>query len=111
MNLHTITVRTPGPVDQWGDQTAPTTTTIPGCTIYPTTSDDVGGRGRDGAVTGLSIIVPYGTAIAHNAHVQIPAPWSDSTEWWPIVGDSADWSSPFTDWAPGSIVKVQRGEG
>lgn len=103
-------VRATGTTDGYGDTIAGTrsTSVIHGAWVWPRTSDDATGPGRDGAVIGLALWVPPGYDLRSTDEIDVHG------ERWRIVGDAgpaAEYESPFTGWNPGSVVALERVEG
>ena len=78
---------------------------IPGCGVAPRTSDEETEQGRQGVIVGIAVYAPTGTDITPHDRMEVRG------EVWEVVGEVADWRSPFTGWAPGVVVNLSRMEG
>jgi hypothetical protein len=103
-----VIVRTsPGGSDPYGDPIEDTVTETPveDCSIWPGASSEQGTTGRDSAVADLIVSMPSGTDIRRTDQVRARGVL------WDVAGDPFDWLNPFTGWAPGIEVHLNRGEG
>lgn len=95
--------------DRLGDVTLTEDGTVTGCAWAPrTTSSSVHGstedeRSRMQVTTGLTLFAPPGSGITAAHRVRLP----DGTVW-SVIGDPGAWRSPFTGWAPGDQVELER---
>ncbi len=82
---------------------------ISGCAVAPRTSSEPGGdprlgtSGRSTVLTGLTLYGPPGLRITARHRVRL----ADGTVW-QVQGDPGHWQSPFTAWAPGVVVELDR---
>ena len=113
----TITVVRPGRRDRHGDPGEPTEHTITGVVVAPgQSSEDV--SDGDQVTTRWDLYVPAGSDVVVTDRVRLaadPDP-GDSTDMkrrgpWIVAGVPAPWRSPFSSWAPGVVVKIERHTG
>lgn len=78
---------------------------IPGCGVAPRTSDEETEQGRQGVIVGIAVYAPPGTDVSPHDRVEVRG------EVFEVVGEVADWRSPFTGWTPGIVVNLSRMEG
>lgn len=114
--------------DRHGDPSGATEHTIAGCVLAPTSSaEDLTGGGRSQrAATGegdqitsrWAVYTPPGADLRATDRVRRPsdpppAPGAGmkTRAPWIVVGDAAEWASPFTNWRPGSVVQIERVSG
>lgn len=84
---------------------------VRGCGVAPRTSSELGGSyqgisgtaGRTTVTTGLTLFAPSDIQITARHRVRL----SDGTTW-QVQGDPGRWESPFTGWAPGVVVELDR---
>lgn len=89
-------------VPDWSD---PNRLDIPGCGVAPRTTTEEAEQGRQGVVVGIAVYAPTGTDITPHDRMEVRG------EVWEVVGEVADWRSPFTGWHPGIVVNLTRMEG
>jgi hypothetical protein len=98
--------------DRVGDVTLTEDGTVAGCAWAPrTTSSSVHGsteeqRRRMQVTTGLTLFAPSGSGITASHRVRLP----DGSVW-SVIGDPGDWRSPYSGWAPGQQVELERVKG
>jgi len=78
---------------------------IPGCGVAPRTSDEETEQGRQGVIVGIAVYAPAGTDISPHDRMEVRG------EVYEVVGEVADWRSPYTGWHPGIVVNLSRMEG
>lgn len=121
----TITVVRPGPRDRHGDPVTDnagkpihvTEHTIDQVIVAPAASTEDVGRGET-VTSGWDLYVPPGADIAVTDRVRRttdPAP-GGSVDLkrrgpWVVVTEPAPWRSPFSNWAPGTVVRIERHSG
>lgn len=88
------------PIEEWAPKRA-----VPGCLVWPRTSEDMAGGLREGRVIGMSVTFPPGTQPAAADRLRIRGDVHT------IDGAPADWRSGLTGWAPGVLVNTKRVEG
>lgn len=110
----TITVVRPGPRDRHGDPGETAEHTISGVIVAPSgSSEDV--ADGDQVTTRWDLYAPAGSDITATDRVRREtdpatgdlrqrAPWI-------VVGQPSPWRSPFSNWAPGMVVKIERHTG
>lgn len=97
--------------NEFGDKLAPTTHEIPGCAWAPTSSteDDIG---RTSVITGLQLYGPPQPDILFDDDIILPAvmglPAAEKKRTYRVVGEVGEWRNPFTGWAPGFEVALER---
>lgn len=107
----TITVRrpsSPAAIGARGDPLPYTTFTVEGCVFAPhvTTGENVSSEDtdrRDTVYTGLALYAPPDADIQPIDRIVR----ADGTLW-EVMGEAADWMSPFTGWHPGRQLAVRR---
>jgi hypothetical protein len=116
----TVTIQSPGttldpysgdPVTAWDlDEgqswsTEPSEVDVAHVGVEPRPSSEPVEAARNAVVAGFTLYFPPATTItAHNRVVVRGGTYN-------VLGDAADWRSPFTGWAPGVVVQVGRTEG
>lgn len=102
-------LRAPLVTDRYGnlvrDWDSATRLDIPGCGVAPRTSDEETEQGRQGVIVGIAVYAPPGTDIVPSDRMEVRG------EVYEVVGEVADWRSPFTGWHPGIVVNLRRVEG
>lgn len=88
--------------DRFGDDTLTEDGTIPGCIWAPTRTDE-DENGRSQVIRGRTLYPPAGAMIKPEHRVRFP-----DQSVWRVVGDLGEWQSPFTGWAPGNEVQLER---
>lgn len=107
----TVTIQTAGTVtDPYSGESAPswddpTEVDVPGVAVEPRPSSEPVENARNSVTSGFTLYLPAGTAITAQNRVIVRGGTYD------VLGDPADWRSPFTGWAPGLVVQVGRTEG
>lgn len=89
-------------VPDWSD---PGRLDIPDCAVAPRTSNEDTEQGRQGVVVGIAVYAPTGADITPQDRMEVRG------EVWEVVGEVADWRSPYTGWRPGIVVNLARMEG
>lgn len=88
--------------DRFGDETTTEVGTITDCGWAPRTStEDEDGRSQ--VIRGRVLYAPAGSGITAQHRVRFP----DGSVW-RVEGDIGPWRSPFTGWAPGDEVQLER---
>ena len=102
-------LRAPLVADRYGnlvpDWDNPDRLDIPDCGVAPRTSDEETEQGRQGVIVGITVYAPPGTDILPSDRMEVRG------EVWEVVGEVADWRSPYTGWHPGIVVNLRRVEG
>lgn len=107
----TIAVLTPGSTSDpysgatQDDWTSPSSTSVTGVAVEPRPSGEPLQDARNQVTSGFTLYLPPGTAITARNRVTVRG------ETYNVVGEAADWRSPFTGWEPGTVVQVERSEG
>lgn len=109
VNGEIVTLLTPtSGTDRYGDTaanwTAPEATAVPGCAVAPRASTETTADG-DRVIIGLTVYLPPGTAVTSKQRVVVRG------ETYEVVGEPGEWRSPYTGWAPGTEIALQRVEG
>jgi hypothetical protein len=60
---------------------------------------------RNAVTSGFTLYMPTGTTITATNRVRVRGAVYD------VLGEPAEWRSPFTGWAPGVVVQVEKVEG
>lgn len=101
--------------DKWGDPAAASTPhTVPGCAIYPATSNELV-EARDTISDTAVLLVPYGADVKATDEVivpdalAVPPPYRGTR--WKVDGTPAGWQSPFTGWKPGTEIRLTKQAG
>ena len=87
------------------DWTNPTSVVVEGVAVEPRPSSGPLQDARNAVVSGYSLYMPTGTAIGPQNRVTVRGKTYD------VLGEPADWRSPFTGWRPGLVVQVGLTEG
>jgi len=102
-------LRAPLVADRYGnlvpDWDNPDRLNISDCGVAPRTSDEETEQGRQGVIVGIAVYAPAGADILPSDRVEVRG------QVWEVVGEVADWRSPFTGWNPGIVVNLRRMEG
>lgn len=107
---HTLArIRTAG-TDRYGDPLPEERTEIHGCGVAPTTTDSVEDF-RQSVTTGYQVMLPPGYTVDATDLFELPAPFGTPNDKWKVVGEVQPWVSPFSGWAPGTIVHLRRRTG
>lgn len=102
----TVTRRTAGADDAYGNPTYTTTTsTISNCGVAPRQAGDTTDAGRQGVIVGQTLYAPAGADIQADDVITIAG------EDYRIVGDPGAWSSPYTGLDRVVQVALERVEG
>jgi hypothetical protein len=80
-------------------------TVVTGVGVEPRPSGEPTQEARNSVVSGFTLYLPAGTEVAPDNRVTVRG---DTYE---VLGEPAEWVNPFTGWAPGVVVQVQRVEG
>lgn len=93
--------------DRYGDpdQNEPDRDELPGAFVAPRTSEDITGRGRDGASIGMAVYAPHGTDLVRTDLIE------SAGEIFHIAGAVEDWVNPLSGWKAGITADLERGEG
>lgn len=83
----------------------PTSVDVSGVAVEPRPSGEPLQDARNQVTSGFTLYMPPGTAITPQNRVSVRGVTYD------VLGEPADWRSPFTGWAPGIVVQVERSEG
>ncbi|MER5671156.1 hypothetical protein [Pseudonocardia alni] len=89
-------------VDRFGDRLPGTTHVVSGCALAPRTSSEDNPRGST-VIVGLTLYGPYGADIRAEDVVEL-----EGGSRYEVVGEPGHWASPFTGWAPGCEVALER---
>lgn len=101
----TVTVRRPSK-DIYGDTTLSDPWTITGCAVAPVAATSVTDEpGRLGDTGRWTLFAPIGSDLAANDVVTVAG------EDWHVEGNPGEWRSPFTNWEPGMVAELARGDG
>lgn len=107
----TVTLLAPGTIadpysgDTADDWTTLTETPIHGVAVEPRPSQEPVQDARNAVTSGYTLYVPAGAQIAPRDRVRVRG------EVYSILGEPAEWISPFTGWTPGIVVQVGRTDG
>lgn len=91
------------PVSSW--EVEPTPVVVPGVGVEPRPSDEPTQEARNAVVSGFTLYLPTGTEIGPQNRVVVRGGTYE------VLGEAAEWVNPFTGWAPGVVVQVQRVDG
>lgn len=92
----TVTVERPGPLDKFGDRSAPSTHTIPGCSFYPSGGGEEM-TARDTVIDLWTLLTPSGADIQAKDVVVLPGGLRYEVDGNPGSFDNGPWSP----WKPG----------
>lgn len=84
---------------------APTETVVTGVGVEPRPSSEPTQEARNAVTSGFTLYLPTGTAISPDNRVVVRGGTYE------VLGEPAEWVNPFTGWAPGIVVQVQKVEG
>lgn len=107
----TVTVLAAGEVaDPYSGETSadwsnPTETEVTDVAVEPRPSSEPTQDARNAVVSGFTLYMPAGAAITAQNRVIVRGDTYD------VLGDPADWRSPFSGWNPGIVVQCGRTEG
>ena len=90
-------------VQSW--EWTPTEVDVAGCAVEPRPSSEPSQEARNATVSGFTLYMPAGTVIGPQNRVRVRGGTYE------VLGEKAEWVSPFTGWAPGVVVQVQRVDG
>jgi hypothetical protein len=82
-----------------------TSTPVSGVAVEPRPSGEPLQDARNQVTSGFTLYFPAGTAITAQNRVTVRGTT------YGVLGEPAVWKSPFTGWAPGVVVQVERTEG
>lgn len=106
----TVTVLTAGSTsDPYSGATqenwaSPTSVSVGGVAVEPRPSGEPLQDARNQVVSGFTLYFPAQTTITARNRVTVRGAT------YKVVGDPAEWQSPFTGWEPGTVVQVERSE-
>lgn len=80
---------------------------IEGCAVAPRTSTEDNDR-RTTVIVGLTLYGPYDADLLARDRVVLPGEEPRKLRTYRVVGDVGRWRSPFTGWAPGFEVALER---
>jgi hypothetical protein len=108
--LRGVSVSDPYSGDTVTDWTSPDELPVPGVAVEPTTEAATQTRNaqterRQQITTGYRLYCPPAADIAAGDRVRVRGRNHR------VVGEPDDWRSPFTGWAPGLVVTLERVEG
>ena len=118
-NRETVIVVRPGGRDRHGDPSGDATEhTITGVLVAPSQSSEDVTTG-DQATSRWDLYPPVGADIRATDRVRRPAvdpAPADGADMrhrapWVVVGDPSPWRSPWSGWAPGQVVRIERQTG
>lgn len=107
----TVEILTAGTVtNPYSDEDTPTwatstVTVVTGVGVEPRPSGEPTQDARNAVTAGYTLYLPPDTPITAANRVRVRGGTYD------VIGDPADWRSPFTGWHPGVVVQVTRTEG
>ena len=107
----TVTVQTAGTItdpysgEQISDWTTPTGVNVAGVGVEPRPSGEPTQDARNAVVSGFTLYFPPTSVVSAANRVVVRGGTYD------VIGEPAVWVSPFTGWAPGVIVQVERTAG
>lgn len=90
------------PAENWD---APTSTEVVGVAVEPRPSNEPVQDARNAVTSGFTLYLPPGTEITARDRVQVRG------DTYRVLGDPAEWRSPFSGWDAGIVVQVERTEG
>lgn len=91
--------------DEAEDWDNPTPVPVSGVAVEPRPSGEPLEDARNQVTSGYTLYMPAGTAITTQNRVTVRG------ETYKVLGEAAEWRSPFTGWEPGIVVQVERTEG
>lgn len=83
----------------------PSEVVVPGVGVEPRPSGEPTQEARNAVMSGFTLYLPTGTEIGPQNRVLARG------ETYEVLGEPAEWRNPFTGWAPGVVVQVERVEG
>lgn len=90
-------------VSSW--ELPPSEALVDGVGVEPRPSDEPTQEARNAVVSGFTLYLPTGTVIGPQNRVVVRGGTYE------VLGEKAEWVNPFTGWAPGVVVQVQRVDG
>lgn len=90
-------------VQSW--EWVPTEVVVTGVAVEPRPSTEPLQEARNSVTSGFTLYMPTGTEIDAQNRVIVRG------NTYSVLGDASEWVSPFTGWAPGVVVQVERVEG
>lgn len=84
---------------------APTELEVQGVGVEPRPSQEPAQEARNAVTSGFTLYFPAGTEITPQNRVVVRGGTYE------VLGEPAVWRSPFTGWAPGVVVQVERVDG
>jgi hypothetical protein len=90
------------PTADWDNATS---VSVSGVAVEPRPSGEPLQDARNQIVNGFTLYLPAGTAINAQSRVVVRGNTYD------VLGEPADWRSPFDGWQPGLVVQVERSRG
>ncbi|WP_163168104.1 hypothetical protein [Arthrobacter sp. Alg241-R88] len=108
----TVTILTAGtetdpysnkPAASW--EVLPSELEVEGCGVEPRPSAEPTQEARNSVTSGFTLYLPTGTEITPQNRVVVRGGTYE------VLGEAAEWVNPFTGWAPGVVVQVQRVDG
>lgn len=78
---------------------------VPGVGVEPRPSQEPVREARNAVTSGFTLYFPAGTEITPQNRVVVRGGTYE------VLGEAAVWRSPFTGWAPGVVVQVERVDG
>ena len=83
----------------------PTELEVAGVGVEPRPSGEPTQEARNATTSGFTLYLPAGTEIGPQNRVVVRGGTYE------VLGEPAEWVNPFTGWAPGIVVQVERVEG
>lgn len=87
------------PVHSW---TTPARLPINGVAVEPRPSGEPVQDARNAVMSGFTLYMPRGADVTPADRVEVRG------QVYAVLGEPADWRSPYTGWAPGVVVQVER---
>lgn len=100
---------------------------VPGCAFDPGGTVESYGPGRDTVITSPRVFIPSGVSVFEETNFFVFGTDDEGTSQrvsvsprdrvtvrgitYEVTGDPADWVNPFTGWAPGGVVSLERVSG
>ena len=76
-----------------------------GVGVEPRPSSEPVANARNAVVVGYTLYLPDAAGVTARSRIIVRG------NTYEVLGEPAEWRSPFTAWAPGAVVQVQRVEG
>jgi len=89
-------------VEDWDN---PTSVSVAGVAVEPRPSGEPLQDARNQVTSGFTLYMPTGTPISSRNRVTVRGVTYE------VLGEPAEWASPFTGWQPGVVVQVERTAG